>query len=208
MGWWPAGEQSMMLSRRWASPMPGADQIPQSSGPRVSMTSRIRSSTAGSGRSPERSRIPAIPHMKVLWSHPRSAVERQAAHPLLLAVTVIRHGEHEGRSRRGVEVMIVELLARQPVQDRISQHRIAVGLEVGVRIRRVHEAIVDCCTLAKKGKRVDDGQPERSACVAHGVFKVPLIHVVSFRKKLITVTCSVEDDPGRQYARLDADQHD
>ena len=56
--------QPTMLSRRWMAPMPGANRVPVSSGPRWLSAAPMRATNARSGsRRPLRSITPAKPHM-------------------------------------------------------------------------------------------------------------------------------------------------
>src|SRR5262249_12658217 len=67
MGWWPAGERSMMARRRGPSAMPaaGSTQAPASSGPRWPTAAAIAEARAvrPSASRPRGSRKPAMPHI-------------------------------------------------------------------------------------------------------------------------------------------------
>src|SRR5687767_2214193 len=65
MGCRPAGDRSMIASRRWPRPTGPSMNWPSPSGPRCATASVMRRRMTGETGSPSKCRIPVMPHMAV-----------------------------------------------------------------------------------------------------------------------------------------------
>src|SRR4051812_46443573 len=63
IGWWPAGDRSMIASRRLPRPTTPSTQTPSSSGPRCAITRVMAATTFSATGAPLRLTAPAIPHI-------------------------------------------------------------------------------------------------------------------------------------------------
>src|SRR4051812_11036020 len=138
IGWWPAGDRSMIASRRLPSPTPSSTQTPSSSGPRCAITRVIAATTSSATGAPFRLTAPAIPHMGL-----RERVEDRAQLAHNRSLLVVGHlreerqrdrepvGQDAAREVLGLEVVLVGVEAGEDRRVRALPGRDATVLELG-----------------------------------------------------------------------------